>query len=201
MSGGVGTAPKAGRFARRTLLAGEAAARRRTMTGRQRFMRIVLVDREQAPLASAPNKHHAAAGAFAVPARALELRESIGEGAPQVGARRQLGCVEHVVEHVAQHEPACQARGGEGVVLAALGGHVATLSAPAGRRPFSSPQRTWLYKPPIAKQLKEFGSWATVRSMKRVQAILIFITVVLSAFFAVLLDFWLVDSRVMLLVP
>src|SRR6478752_277500 len=123
MSDLAGIAWEAIGFARRTLLAGEAATRRCTVTGRQRLVRIVLVDREQPPFAATPNKDHAAAGSFAVPACALQLLEAVGKGAPQVGAGRQLGGVEHVVEHVAQHEPACEARGSQGVVLAALGSH------------------------------------------------------------------------------
>src|SRR6185436_8177112 len=117
------------------------ASGRCTMPGRQRLVRVVLVDREQPPLAAAPNKNHRTAGAFVVPAGALELREAVGKGAPQVGAGRELGGIEHVVDHVAQHEPACEARGGEGVVLAALGGHAENLSTLTGRRPFSSPRR------------------------------------------------------------
>src|SRR4051812_13327938 len=80
------------------LFTNEAAAGRRPVPRGQGFVRIVLVHREQAALAVPPNKHHGAAGAFALPAVTLERREPGGESAAQIGAGRQLGGVEHVVE-------------------------------------------------------------------------------------------------------
>src|SRR6185436_4768670 len=159
---------EASRFARRTLLAGETASGRCTMPGRQRLVRVVLVDREQPPLAAAPNKNHRTAGAFVVPAGALELREAVGKGAPQVGAGRELGGIENVVEHVAQHEPACEARGGEGVVFAALGGHAENLSTLTGRRPFSSPRRAKLYELRIARQLNQLPHFGESHHMQSI---------------------------------
>jgi hypothetical protein len=115
-------------------------------------MRIVLVHGEQAPLAAPPNKHHAAAGAFAVPAVAFERRQAAREGGAQVGARRQLGGVQHVVEQVAEHEPAGEAGRGQGVVFAAFGGHAETVSAPPECRPTSSPRCIKLYAASVRRQ-------------------------------------------------
>ena len=54
----------------------------------KRLVRIVLVNRKQAALAATPNKDHGAAGAFALPAVALERSEAVGECLAQVGTRQ-----------------------------------------------------------------------------------------------------------------
>jgi len=110
-------------FGSATLLTGQAAARWGSMARWQRFVRVVLVHCEQTPLRTTPNKDHGAAGAFAQPAIALERGDSGGEGAAQVGAGWQFSGVEHVVKHVAEHEPARVPGRGQGIVFAAFGGH------------------------------------------------------------------------------
>src|SRR5688572_17082101 len=93
-------------FSCATLLTSQAAPRWGSVARRQWLVRVVFVHCEQTPLGAAPNKDHGSAGAFALPAVALECGDAGGEGRSQVGAGRQFGGVQHVVEHVAKHEPA-----------------------------------------------------------------------------------------------
>jgi len=132
-------------FEPKALLTCRTPAGEYSMPRWKRLVWIVLVNRQQAAFAAAPNKDHGAARAFALPACALERREAVGECLAQIGARRQFGCVEHVVEHVAEHEPAGEAGRGQGVVLASFGCHVRTVTSVVRGRPFSSPRRSGLY--------------------------------------------------------
>src|SRR5678815_5865131 len=145
-------------FEPKALLTCRTPAGEYSMPRWKRFVRIVLVYRKQAALAAAPNKNHGAAGAFALPACALERREAVGECLAQIGARHQLGGVEHVVEHVAEHEPAGEAGRGQGVVLASFGCHVRTVTSGVRGRPFSTPQRSGLYGVEMAREEGELSA-------------------------------------------
>lgn len=82
-------------------IAGEAAPDVGTMARRQRLVRIVFVDREQATLAVTLHEDHPAARAFAAPAVAFERGQAVSECAAKIGAGWQFRGVEHVVEEVA----------------------------------------------------------------------------------------------------
>src|ERR671922_2058761 len=127
------------------LLAGRAAAREYGVARGQGFLRVVLVHAEQPTLGAAPHEYHAAAGAFALPAFPLQGRESPGKGLAQIGAGRQLGGIEHMVEHVSQDQPPRLSRGGQWIVLAALGGHGSNGIHGRSRRPTSVPGSRGLY--------------------------------------------------------
>src|SRR5688572_14480864 len=105
------------------LFARETASRGGAMAGGNRLMRVVFVYRQQPPHGATPNKHHATAGALAVPSLAFQRREAGGESHAKVGSGRQLGGIDYVMEHIAEDQPASEAGRGQGIVLASFGGH------------------------------------------------------------------------------